>query len=49
MSPPFLFGRELGIMYVDFVKICNRTYKDLLLAEYRIVKRLQDKIRKRAE
>lgn len=35
--------------YVDFAKINDRVYKDLLLAEYRIVKQIQAKIRKKAE
>ncbi|MBR3458338.1 MAG: type III toxin-antitoxin system ToxN/AbiQ family toxin [Selenomonadaceae bacterium] len=35
--------------YVDFGIIRNKVYKDLLLAEYRIVKKLESKIRKRAE
>ena len=35
--------------YVDFTQINDRPYKDLLLAEYRLVKQMQVKIRKRAE
>lgn len=34
--------------YVDFSAIANKVYKDLLMAEYRIIKQMQDKIRKRA-
>ena len=34
--------------YVDFAQIKDKAYKDLLLAEYRIIKKMQDKIRKRA-
>ena len=35
--------------YVDFSVIKDKVYKDLLLAEYRIVKQMQGKIGKRAE
>ena len=35
--------------YVDFSMVSNKIYKDLLMAEYRIIKQMQEKIRKRAE
>ena len=35
--------------YVDFSMVNNKIYKDLLMAEYRIIKQMQEKIRKRAE
>ena len=35
--------------YIDFETVKDKVYKDLLLSEYRIIKQMQNKIRKRAK
>lgn len=35
--------------YVDFANVEDKVYKNLLLSEYRIIKKMQNKIRKRAK
>jgi hypothetical protein len=39
---------EVSAAYVDISKECNPKYKSLLLAEYRYIKSIQEKIRKNA-
>ena len=39
---------EIQAAYVDFASVRDTKYRSLLLAEYRFVKSIQDKIRKNA-